>query len=44
MLAFGVVLLAATLFLMLVTTRRLRPVSQGSLITQSMDTQTMQRR
>ena len=44
MLAFGVVLLAATLFLMLVTARRLRPVSQGSLITQSMDTQTMQRR
>jgi hypothetical protein len=44
MLAFGAILLAAALFLLLVTARRFRPVSQGSLITQSMDTQTMQRR
>ena len=44
MIAFGAVLLAAALFLLLVTARRFRPVPQGSLITQSMDTQTMQRR
>ncbi len=44
MLAFGGVLLAAALFLLLMTVRRFRPVPQGSLITQSMDTQTLQRR
>lgn len=44
MLAFGGVLLAAALFLLLVTARRFRPVSQGSIITQSMDTRTLERR